>query len=1046
MIRWFAHNPVAANLLMLAILLGGVYSLLSKKIPLEVFPEFEFSIININTSIRGATPASVEEGVTVRIEEAVQDLEGIKSLTSRSSEGFSNVRLEVDSGYDSRELLSDVKARVDGIATLPNEAERPVISIPARVREVISIVVSGDLDEASLRELAEFHRDNMLRIDGVSTIELDNPRQYELSIEVDPAVLDSLNLSLQQISNAINASSLDLSAGNIKSAQGDILVRTNAQAYRKIDYANIPIVTNNASRPILLGDIATIKDGFDENQAVTLFNGKRAKVLDVYRTGNQSAIEVADNVKEYLAQQAPLLPDSVTLDYWRDRSKVVKDRLNTLLTSAWQGGLLVILLLSIFLRPSVAGWVCLGIPVSFMGAILLMPAMGVTLNVISMFAFILALGIVVDDAIVTGENVYRHMRMGKDSLTAAIEGTEEVAVPVTFGILTTVVAFVPLLMIEGARGAIFAQIPAIVIPVLLFSLVESKLVLPAHLRHVSSLEKPPTNFLSKIQRGISVGFERAIIKIYQPILNFCIKNKTLTIVTTLVVSFLVVSLVTNSLIRFTFFPRIESEVVSASLTMPTPTNFEVTDTHIGTIKKAAESLQDKYRNPETGESIIRHILATTGGRGRSTGSNLGRVSFEVLPPEARADILTGDSAQGFSVRSLAREWRRIIGDIPGAEQLSFRAEFGRAGEPIEVQLRGNTLAELREVGDRLKEQLTRYEGLFDIQDNLSGGKDEFSVSLKPAAYNLGLTLSQIGSQVRQAFFGLETQRIQRGREEVSVMLRFPIENRSSLEDLYSLPIRLANGKTIALSEVATINSGNSPSALYRIERFRTLTVTSDADKANIDLEVVKADLVKELRDILANYPSVQFELEGEAKEQAESFGSAAYGLIIILLAVYALLAIPFKSYGQPFIVMSIIPIGVVGAILGHKITGFDLSIMSVMGMLALTGVVVNDSLVLVDYINKQRERGVELMHAVLIAGGQRFRPVMLTSITTFAGLTPLLLEKSTQAEFLKPMAISLGFGILFATLITLLVIPVNYVIYEELKKLLRKMFLKRVVL
>lgn len=1036
MIRWFAHNPVAANLLMFAILLGGLFSLGTNKIPLEVFPEFELSQVNINTSVRGATPSSVEQGVTVRIEEAIHDLDGIKSLTSRSAEGLSTIQVEVALGYDSKDLLDDIKLRIDGLSSLPDEADRPVISIPARVREVISVVVSGDYDERSLREMAEFHRDNMLGISGISSIDIDNARKFELSITVPPSTLDALNLSLQDISNAINANSLDLSAGNIRSAQGEILVRTSSQAYNKVDYAKIPIITNNSGKAILLGDIATISDGFDENQSRTLFNGNSAKVLDIYRTGDQSAIQVADKVKEYLSAQAPLLPNGVTLDYWRDRSQVVKDRLNTLMTSAWQGGLLVILLLTLFLRPSIAGWVTLGIPVSFMGAILLMPAMGVTLNLISMFAFILALGIVVDDAIVTGENVYRHMRMGKDSLTAAIDGTEEVAVPVTFGILTTIVAFLPLLMVEGARGAIFGQIPAIVIPVLLFSLVESKLVLPSHLRHVSRLNDEPTNFLGKIQRGISNGFENAIIRFYKPILNACIHNKTVTLVSALVISFLIVSLVSNGWIRFQFFPRIESEVVSASLTMPTPTNFSVTDQHIQTMIKAAQGLQDKYRNEETGESIITDILATSGGRGRSTGSNLGRVSFGVLPPDKRF--------MDVSVRNLAREWQRAIGPIPGAEQLSFRAEFGRAGEPIEVQLRGQDLEELRLVGDQIKEQLKVYDGLFDIQDNLSGGKDEFQINLKPAAYNLGITLGQIGSQVRQAFFGLETQKIQRGRDEISVMLRFPIENRSSLEDLYSLPIRLSNGNTVALSEVANIESGNSPSSLYRIERYRTLSVTSDADKENTDLEAVKADLIEQLRTLLSAYPSISYELEGEAKEQSESFASVISGLMLVLLAIYALLAIPFKSYGQPLIVMSIIPVGAIGAILGHQITGFNLSIMSVMGMLALTGVVINDSLVLVDYINKQRERGMALMDAVLTAGAQRFRPVMLTSLTTFAGLTPLLLEKSTQAAFLKPMAISLGYGILFATFITLLVIPVNYVVYVHAKRGLQKLFLKRV--
>ncbi len=1034
MIRWFAHNPVAANLLMLSILLGGLFFLGNNKIPLEVFPEFEFSQVNINTSVRGATPASVEEGVTVRIEEAIHDLEGIKSLTSRSSEGFSTIRVEVAKGYNTKDLLDDIKLRVDGLSTLPDEADRPVISIPARVREVISVVVSGDFDERSLREMAEFHRDNMLRIQGISSIEIDNAREFELTITIDPNTLDALGLSLQEVSSAINASSLDVSAGNIKSAQGEILVRTRSQAYSKQEYSRIPILTPSNGQAIVLGDIATITDGFDENQSRTLFDGRSAKVLEIYRTGDQSAIQVADKVKAYLDSQTSTLPNGVTLDYWRDRSQVVKDRLNTLMTSAWQGGLLVILLLTLFLRPSIAGWVTLGIPVSFMGAILLMPAMGVTLNLISMFAFILALGIVVDDAIVTGENVYRHMRMGKDSLTAAIEGTQEVSVPVTFGILTTVVAFVPLLMIDGARGAIFAQIPAIVIPVLLFSLVESKLVLPSHLRHVSHLNDAPTNIFSKVQRSISNGFETAILRLYQPVLKICIHNKMITLLSAGIISFLIISLVSNGWIRFQFFPRIESEVVSASLTMPSPTNFSVTDKHIQTMVKAAQTLQEKYRDEATGQSVITHILATSGGRGRSTGGNLGRVSFAVLPPDKRF--------MDISVRQLAREWQRAIGPIPGAEQLSFRAEFGRAGEPIEIQLQGQNLDSLRKAGDDIKAHLRQYDGLFDIQDNLSNGKDEFQITLKPTAYNLGVTLGQIGSQVRQAFFGLETQKIQRGRDEISVMLRLPVEYRSSLEDLYSLPIRLNNGSSVALSEVATINSGNSPASLYRIERYRTLSVTSDADKQTTDLEAVKADLIQSLRDILSQYPDVSYELEGEAKEQRESFASVISGLLIIVLAIYALLAIPFKSYGQPLIVMSIIPVGAVGAILGHQITGFNLSIMSVMGMLALTGVVINDSLVLVDYINKQRERGAQLMDAVLTAGAQRFRPVMLTSLTTFAGLTPLLLEKSTQAAFLKPMAISLGYGILFATLITLLVVPVNYVVYENIKHLIRKMFLK----
>lgn len=1034
MIRWFTHNPVAANLLMFAILAGGLMTLLSNRITLEVFPEFELDFVNITTILPGATPSSVEDGITVRVEEAIFDLEGIKKISSLSEEGSSFVQAEVKKGFDSRALLNEIKLRIDGISTFPTDAESPVIDIPERIREVISVVISGDLSELELRSLGELHRNRMLSLSGISKIDFDSARDFQITIEIDPDRLNSLGLTFDDISTAINQSSLDLSAGNIKSDQGEFLVRTNAQAFSLEEYANIPVLTRNDGSVILLGDISLITDGFEEEKTTKLFNGKKATVLDVFRTGDQSSIQLADTIKRYISEQSDALPENASMTFWRDRSKVVKGRLNTLVRSAWQGGLLVILLLTLFLRPSVAAWVSLGIPVSFMGAILLMPILGVTLNVVSMFAFILALGIVVDDAIVTGENVYRHMRMGKDSLTAAIEGTHEVATPVTFGVLTTIAAFTPLFLIEGTRGTIFAQIPSIVIPVLLFSLVESKFILPAHLRHVKPIDPNTQGPLGRLQQKISLGFERAILKLYQPILLKAISNKTITIIATLAISASIMTYVTSGWLKFTFFPRIDSEVISASLTMPTPTPFAVTDTHIRHIVEKAQILQDKYRDPETGVSVIKNILSTSGGRRTSRSSNIGSVSFEVLPPESRS----------INVRSpqLSREWRKLIGAIPGSEQLSFRASFGRSGEPIDVQLRGNDLNEIQLVGDQVKSILNEYNGLFDIKDNLSGGKDEFQLTLKPTAYNLGISLREIGNQTRHALYGLETQRIQRGRDEISVMLKTPIAKRSSLENLYNMQIRLPNNDTVALNEVATITADKSPSALYRNDRFTTMNVSSDAEKG-ADLESIKVDLENRLNELLVAYPNVDYELEGEAKEQRESFSSLGIGMIVVLLAIYALLAIPFKSYGQPLIVMSIIPIGAIGAFLGHIIVGENLSIMSYMGILALVGVVINDSLVLVDYINKERSRGHELLDAVLSAGAKRFRPVILTSLTTFAGLTPLLLEQSTQAKFLQPMAISLGFGILFATAITLLIVPVNYLIFENIRNLLKKAFLKR---
>jgi len=1018
MIRWFINNPVAANLLMFGIFMGGLLTLSSKQIPLEVFPEFEFEQVSITTTLRGATPKSIEQSITTRIEEAIYDLEGIKKLTSRSQENTSIVRAEVAKGFDSRDLLNEIKLRIDSLSTLPSEADKPTIKIPSRVRDVITLVIHGDISDDELRQLGDKHKEQLLAVNGVSKVEFDNPKKREITIEVKPEELDALGINFSDIKRAINRSSLDLSAGNIKSKEGEILVRTNAQASSAQEYANIAILTRNDGNIILLKDIATVSDAFDENPQKRLFNGEPAIALDVYRTGKESSIQVADLVKNYISEQQANLPNGIQMSYWRDRSKVVKGRLDTLVKSAWQGGILVILLLALFLRPSVATWVALGIPVSFMGAIILMPTLGVTLNVVSMFAFILALGIVVDDAIVTGENVYRH------------------------SVLTTIAAFTPLLMIEGNRGAIFSQIAAIVIPVLLFSLVESKFVLPSHLSKLKNINSEPNNPLSRLQHKISNGLESFIIRFYQPALRAAIHNKTITIVSTLVICMLVISYASSGWLKFSFFPRVERELVSVSLTMPSATPFEKTDKYVQRITRAAEKIQAKYTDEETGESLITTIFSNSGGRGRSRGSNLGWVGFEVLPPEKRS--------KPISVRKVSREWRRAIGTIPGAEQLSFRSSIGRSGAPIDVQLSSQSLEQLRTVGDEIRIIVSQYDGLFDIQDNLSGGKDEFQLSLKPSAYNLGVTLRDIGEQTRHAIYGLEAQRIQRGRDEISVMIKSPISNRSTLNDLYNLPIRIkqASGETksIPLKDVATITTGNSPSALYRVNRFQTMNITADAENGT-DLSPIKFDLTTQINDLLEEYPGVSFDLEGEAKEQKETFGSLNTGIIIVLLAIYALLAIPFKSYGQPLIVMSIIPIGAIGAILGHIVWFESLSIMSFMGILALIGVVINDSLVLVDYINKERKRGTELMTAVLEAGAKRFRPVMLTSLTTFAGLTPLLLERSTQAKFLQPMAISLGFGIIFATLITLILIPVNYLIYESaktgIKKLTNLLFMER---
>ncbi|WP_404395056.1 efflux RND transporter permease subunit [Pseudoalteromonas phenolica] len=1021
MIAWFTRNHVAANLLMIAILFAGLFSL-SNKIPLEIFPSFETDRISISMSLRGATPEDVEQGIAIRIEESVQDLEGIKRITSRSSENSASVTVEIESGYDPREMLADIKSRVDAINTFPADAEKPIVSLAQRRRDVINVTISSDYSELETREFAEQVRDDILRIPGVTQVELDGVRNYEIAIEISQDKLRQYNLTIAQISNLIASSSTDISAGNLKSSGGDILLRSKGQAYRKNEFENIAIKTNSDGSIIRLKDIATILDGFEETPVRTRFDGKQAAFIEVYRIGDQSAIDVADKVKNYISDAQENLPVGFEMSYWDDDSVIVKNRIATLTSNAIQGGILVLALLTLFLRPSIAFWVFIGIPISFMGAFIAMPIFGISLNIMSLFGFILVLGIVVDDAIVTGENVYTHLKTSESGEMAAIRGTQEVATPVTFGVLTTVAAFLPLAFIEGNRGALFAQIPVVVIPVLLMSLVESKFVLPAHLKYLKLRnEKQSVIKFSLFQQRFADGFEQFILKNYQPVLKKALKYKLATLVGFIGVFFVILTLIMTGWTKFIFFPRIPSETVRANLTMPAGTPFDVTAKYIDLMADKAQVLKDKYIDPETGESIVIHILATTGGRGGA--SNVGGVRFEITPPESRnLDI---DS------RQLVREWRQLIGVIPGAESFTFRAEIGRSSDPIDVQLTGASLTQLKEAAEKIKTHLATYPTIFDISDSLSDGKDELRVELTEQGEALGLTRTEISRQIRSAFFGAQVQRIQRGRDDVRVMVRLPLEERSKLTTLNELLIKVPNGGVVPLNHVAELIPGQSPSTIYRIDRYRTVNVVADVEKNNTNMTVLQQELKVYLDNLVAQYPGINHSLEGEAKEQRESFGSLGWALIFVFFIIYALLAIPFKSYIQPLIVMSVIPFGMIGAVIGHWIMGMDLTIMSLLGMLALIGVVVNDSLVLVDYINKQKQQGKSVDTAVLHAGVARFRPVMLTSITTFFGLMPLLFEQQTQAQFLIPMAVSLGFGIVFATLITLVLVPVNYMLVER---------------
>ncbi|MCK5830661.1 MAG: efflux RND transporter permease subunit [Methylococcales bacterium] len=1024
LISWFTRNSIAANLLMLTIILWGITSL--SKIVIEAHPAFQMDSISINVSYRGATPAEIEESIIVRIEEITQDIEGIKSISSEATEGIASIDFEVAENYDPRQLGEDIKARIDTINTFPDDSDRPVIAVSQMRWEVISVIVAADLPEGELRKIGEWVRDDIASLPGISLVQLTSIRPYEIAIEISEKNLRRFGLTLNDVAQSISNSSLNLPAGVVKSSGGEILLRTKGQAYTKSDFEQLTILPREDGSHLRLGDIANIIDGFEEEPLTTSYNHKRCVKIEIFRTGDQSVINIAQRVKDYIVEKQTQLPAGVELTYWRDKAKSIKIRLSTLLNSAIQSMILIFIVLTLFLRMSIAIWVSVGIPVAIIGSFSMMPILGISINYTSVGAFIMVLGLVVDDAIVTGESVYARLRNKQDanSTLAAIKGTQDVAIPVTFGMLTTVMAFYGLIMNTGGPlSKIFNVVPMIVISVLFFSFIESKFILPTHLKNIR-IDKND-HFLNRWQSKLANGLENLITRFYTPLLVKILHHRYLSLSLFISIAIILISLIASGRIGFTFFPPSQSDTARGSLTMPVGTPFEVTENHIQTMTDAAEQLQQRYIDPITNQSIITSIFSSVGSTGDSSNpqSHLGRVMFQIIPPEIRT--LT------ISSQELAREWRQLIGSIPGAEQLSFIGHLRHGGMPLDIELKGQDFKRMTELSEQIQSYLHGYSGVFDISDNHKAGKEELQLSVKPEAESLGITLDDLAHQVQQAFLGQEVQRIQRGRDDVRIVVRYPAEERHSLANLRDMIIRTPSGAEVPFATIAHVNSTRSAASIHRTDRFRTLAITADINKKTVQMEVLKRDLQIWLKDVIVNYPGIHYSLQGEALEQSESLASVVSGILLALVGIYAMLAIPFKSYTQPFIVMSIIPFGLLGAVLGHILMGINLTINSLLGMVALIGIVVNDSLVLVDFINRQKKTGNKVLDAVTQAGAIRFRPIMLTSLTTFAGLLPLMFEKNVQAQFLIPMAVSLGFGIIFATFITLLLIPINYMILED---------------
>ncbi len=1039
-LAFMASNHVAANILMFFLLAGGAISL--SRLPVKVFPDLETQMITVRVPYLGAAPAEVEEGVCMRVEEAIAGIEGIDRIRSIAQEGMGTVIAELTEDADPRKVLDDIKAEVDRIETFPEEAEKPVISEVTNRTQVITVVLHGDVPETSLKYLAERVRDDLTGNSIISQAEIRGMRNFEIDVQVSEDTLRKYGLSFAQVAEAIRRNSVDIPGGTIKTRGGEILVRGKGQRYRGPEFEDIVVRATPDGAVLRLGDIARVVDGFEDTDVGSRFDGTPAASIRVYRIGDQSALEIADSVKGYVRETLrPSLPAGVKADTWEDRSKILHSRIDLLVRNGRWGLILVFLSLSLFLDLRLAFWTTMGIPVSFLGAMFILPAFHVSINMVSLFAFITCLGMVVDDAIVVGENVFTYREQGMDPLVASIRGVREMAVPVTFSVLTTVAAFVPLAWVSGRMGQIMKTIPVVVVSVLLISLAEALFILPAHL--AMSRKREVTGPIARAQNWFRTGLERFINGPYARLLESSLRNRYTTLALAVAILLATVGLVAGGHIKFNFMPRIDSDQMTAELAMPKGTPLETTLGVVERIESAAREVGREYdaRRPSGGPSVIRHIATTLGEQPRAariaggghteavggeSGSHLAEVTVELLPGEER----------GISSAEMADRWRELVGEVPGATMLSFSSNLFSVGEDINVELSHHDFATLVKAADRLKRLVARYPGVGDVADSFEPGKVELKIRLTPLGHNLGLTLADLAGQVRQAFYGDEAERIQRGRDDIRVKVRYPEATRRTLAALDELRIRLPNGTQIPFTTVAEVHEGRGYSVINRTDRRRVVTVTGTVNEGVANANDINRELrARVLPQLKEDFPGLAYTFGGVQREQGKSMKSLAENFILAQLAIFCLLAIPLRSYTQPLIIMSAIPFGLVGAVLGHIVMGYDLALLSGMGIVALTGVVVNDSLIMVDLINKERAEHLPIAQVIRDSGIRRFRPIMLTTITTFFGLTPMILERSMQARFLIPMAISLGFGVLFATAITLVLVPSLYRILEDIHQL-----------
>lgn len=1034
-IAWMTNNHVAANLLMVVLLVAGVLGVLTSK--QEIFPEFTLDQVNVQVGYPGASPGEVEQAITYAIEEKVRGIDGVKRVSSTSMEGMGAVSVALLLDADPQQVLADVKNEIDRITTFPENAEAAVVSLASKRSQVVSLILSGDHELSDLHAVAEQARLALLLDPEITQVDVEGVPPLEISVEIGRNQLERFGLTLQQIALEIRNASLELPAGALESQSGEIRVRVSDRRTTGAQLGNIVLRGTSGGGLLHLKDVAKIVDGYEDTHQYSLFEGKPAVRLTAYRVGNETPLKVAAAVHEYAKKLRTEHPN-IGIAVWKDDSKILRGRIDLLLNNAVMGLLMVLLILALFLDIRLAFWVSLGIPVSFLGAFVLLGTIDLSINMITLFAFIVTLGMVVDDAIVVGERTYFYRGQGHSPIRAAVLAAREMAKPITFAILTTVAAFGPMLFVPGVMGKIFKMIPLVVISVLLVSLLESFFILPAHLARLEESKKRlPRRGLVSVLLGIQGQVAKTLAtftqRIYRPMVAACMRHRYFSVAASVAILILTIGVVASGRVPFNFFPSIEGDIVTANVRLP----YGVALARTEAVGKALEIALAQTRDHFGGDQAIAGIYTSVGQQPAPSGPGAGaaEVGSHLLQIEV---ALPSTEERSFTSDAFLSDWRKRVGKLPAVESLTFSAASGpSSGAAVAIQLLSSNENQLAAAAGDITSVLQSHKQLRNVKNGYVTGKPQIDFQLLDQARSLGVSTRQLAGQLRSAFFGAEAIREQRGRHELKVMVRLPEHERRTEHDLEQLRIRSEGGQFVPLGQLVKLQRSVAPTSIKREDGRRKVVVTGElARGVSSPRAVLEALTGNEFSRLRRQYPQLEIELVGQQREQAETFSALGRGYLLAILLMYGLLALPFRSYIQPLIIMAVIPFGFVGAVMGHALMGYGLSIMSMFGLVALSGVVVNDSLVLIDATNGARATGLSPFEAVIEGGASRLRPILLTSLTTFFGLVPMLAETSLQARFLIPMAISLAFGILVATLVVLLLVPALYLIVEDLRRLL----------